>query len=395
MSTPPADDRDTLKALEILSAAAEPPARPGSAAAKAGATPPAPPGGAASARGGARPAPPANPAPPPAARVAPQTHPTPAAPEKNAPRASIGVPAGSPVTPPPLPAQAVPVAAVAPPAKSAVPPPKPAAAPPLRAAGARQPAPPALPSGPSVRCLRCGYRLLLESALRCSECGRQHTRSELDAWNSGVEQRRVEFVIWLVAAGLVIRLGMLAQLLGIVRLPLLGYVPVAAAAFSAWACYAAGQGRFGQPAGRYALGGLIAATIQVLLTLFEVGPGAVFANWTNALSIFTVDLLTAGCLLGAMSRPASVGDVWGAARGRSLATIGLILTLVFAVAYGGLFPILYVTGVATGASGWLATAPAYHLFGSVLPYAVLLGGWFFVWRWFVRLHRTLFAPRER
>ncbi len=74
----------------------------------------------------------------------------------------------------------------------------------------------ASPASPKVgplpehyRCLRCGYRLAGAPSLRCPECGAENDLERLEAWFDGAEQGRFDLVIWLILAGLFLRLLLL------------------------------------------------------------------------------------------------------------------------------------------------------------------------------------------
>ena len=269
---------------------------------------------------------------------------------------------------------------------------------PVTPAAAPNPAP--APAGSpaadaAVRCLKCGYRLLLEGTLRCSECGREHSISELNDWYSGPEQRRLEHVIWLIAAGLFLRLWPVPQMLGLVWFPVLVLAPVAAVALAGWACIIAGSGRMHEPAGRYAVAGAITAAIAVAWAL--AARDDLLASPASILTLAVFDIMLAWLLLGAMSRPVGSSDVWGMRRGRWIAFIGLFVTPAIGVAYVMLNSVLFQVSeqLADAALNSLLAELARSAFSQLLPWFVVLAIWFIVWRWFTAMRRTLFAPRER
>ena len=347
MSNPPPDDRDTLKALERLSAAANAPAKSGGAGQSS--TP---------------------------VRVA-----TPVAANPAVPAGPVGQ--SRPVAPPPAngPAAKLP-AAKAPVAPNLGAP----MGPPLAPASAA-------PAGPVYRCLRCGYRLLPESGLRCSECGRQHTQQQMETWFSGAEQRRIELIIWRIGAGLFLRLWPIPQMLNLLWLPVLLLAPLGAAILAGWACGTVVKRPLDSARAKYALAGVLLAAGEFLWSLREFLNGSFLAGPEYTMTYVALDLMLAWLLFAALARPADGADVWGAARARWIAFIGLMATPVFAVCYTLLSNMTYVAGEIFG--GGLPSGLLGSLLGHLVPYVVLVAVWAFLWHWFASFRRALFVPRER
>jgi hypothetical protein len=222
---------------------------------------------------------------------------------------------------------------------------------------------------PPYRCLRCGYPLPTGGELRCAECGHAYDRDTVESWFSGEEQARFEHVLWLVVAGLFLRLLVLPQLLLISRL--------GSAVVIGWACYLAYRGKQESTGGYYGLAGMIAAGLMFF----------VFSWQKSALPFHTLDMI-AGCLLllAMLHDPSGVG-VGAVTGGQRLA---------FAILFGA--PVLavacYVCEQAADAS--LASGnpflSLYPPFGLLVPYLAAGGVWLFVWRTLAGIRHMLFGP---
>ncbi len=219
---------------------------------------------------------------------------------------------------------------------------------------------------PEFRCLACGYPLLDDGELRCSECGHEHDRPTLKAWFNGDEESRFTRVIWLIVATLFLRLFMLPPLLWAARVA--AACAIVAAALTA---YAGKQGSIG---GYYAGATMAAGSFMVLL------------SWaTSPLSYYTLDLIAGCTLLLSLLHEPCVGRVL---RRRTDATVPLVVLFLTPLLAGGCY-LLLQTNLATTV-GTLTLPPAYSPFGFIVPAVAAAAVWLYAWRTAVNVRNTLF-----
>ncbi|MCG3125856.1 MAG: hypothetical protein CHACPFDD_00683 [Phycisphaerae bacterium] len=322
-------DRDLINALDRLSADAEP-----------------------------RPTPPPRTASP-ASAAMPQ--PAPAAPASAAPTASAN---GST----PVPSDSRGSSRVAPPPSPGSPQP---------AATARRPSAPAPPADDKshFRCLSCGYRLEEHSGFRCPECGQAHARAMLERWFGGAEQRRVERVLWLIRACLILKLWILP-----------GVAPLAAIATAGaggWACMIAGRGKEQTLGWHYAVAGMLVAGLLLLASLLPgFAVGAAIAGPLEAVC---------ACLLLITLLSDQDGDrIARGAGGTRLAHMLIVAAPILALLLSMLTALVQRASFAATWSGWFISAAEWGVF--LAPQLFALAVWIWVWWRVERLRRALFAP---
>lgn len=233
------------------------------------------------------------------------------------------------------------------------------------------------PRGPGLRCLACGYPLQAETDLRCSECGRQWTRAEMDHWFAGAEQRRFADVIWWTQVVLIAQVFLVPELIG---LPMMGGGVCAGVAVVAagWACWLANRGRWFTTVGRYGN----AALVLTGLSLLRFWPVAGEEPGFSQDSVYAVSLAMVAPLL-VLAMVDHPPKFYSAGRARRLL---LPATLVSACALWWL-PIL----------GDLTTIiPNFEMAGysislfDTLPRVLTVVTWMVAWVWLRRVRRALF-----
>ena len=223
---------------------------------------------------------------------------------------------------------------------------------------------------PEYRCLACGYPLADDGELRCSECGRVHDRSTLNAWFDGDEESRLTRVIWLIVATLFLRLFVLPPLLWASR--------AAAACVIVIAGLTANAGKRGSIGGYYAGATIAAGSFMLLLT------------WaTSPLSYYTLDLV-AGCtlLLSLLHDP----DAGRVLRRRTDATVPLVALFLAPLLAAGCY--LLLAWSPTTVIGTLTLPPEYSPFGFFVPAAAATAIWLLAWRTAVTIRNVLFRRSD-
>ncbi len=225
-------------------------------------------------------------------------------------------------------------------------------------------------AAPEYRCLACGYPLLDNGNLRCSECGREHDRATLNAWFSGDEESRFTRVIWLIVATLFLRLFLLPPLLWASRAAAACVIVVAGLT-----AYAGKQGSIG---GYYAGATIAAGSFMVLLT------------WaTSPLSYYTLDLIAGCTLVLSLLHEPCVGRVLPR---RTDATLPLVALFLAPLLAGVCYLLLQTT--APPMWGAVTVPAAYSPFGFVVPAVAATAIWLFAWRTAVRVRNTLFRSAD-
>lgn len=321
-------DRDLINALDRLSADAE-------------RSPPAP----------VRPAPPASEKP----RAAPP------------PAASTGAPASKSASPP-----ARRAAVAKPPAPPVPAPGAPAGAPPTPEPAAAGPA-----AAPPFRCLACGYHLEERSGFRCSECGQVHSREALQRWFSGPEKTRVERVLWLIRACLILKLWILPSVAALAA--------IATAGAAGWACLIAGRGKEQTLGWHYAVAGMLVAGLLLLVGLL---PGFAVSGAVAG----PLEAVCACLLLITVLHDLDGSRIWRARGGTRLAHALIVAAPILALLLSILTSAAQRASFAGGSSRWLVEAATWSTF--LAPHLIALGVWVWVWWRIEQLRRMLFAPQR-
>ncbi|MFO0840232.1 MAG: hypothetical protein U1D55_17120 [Phycisphaerae bacterium] len=230
---------------------------------------------------------------------------------------------------------------------------------------------PAGPSSRHYRCLSCGYRLIWESGLQCSECGKHWDRAALERWFDGVEKLRFERIAWLVKVVLV-ALGVSLLALFDERFASLGLVWPLVAAYAMWVAV---RGRLDRQSSDFASVGLVCALIAAGNYL---RPTASLLNYSEH---FQVNWLFA-IVIGYLMLLAMTGDreLVGASASR---LVGLVVLCMAAI------PIVFdLAPISLSAMGSrTVSALALSIFTLLLSAAM----WGLVWLRVARVHFLLFG----
>lgn len=174
------------------------------------------------------------------------------------------------------------------------------------------------------RCLSCAYLLTAGSGYRCSECGTAHDQATLHRWFSGMEESRIERIVWLAVAILFAKLWFWLPAVG-------SLAKIAASVAAGYSCWLTAEGKENSNASLFGMAGTL---VSVLLFCMLASP-----------YYYVVDMTVAGLLLaGLVSDP----DVRTILKTHGMKNIGL--AMVFVAPLAGMF-FFGLNVLATNAAG--------------------------------------------
>jgi hypothetical protein len=238
------------------------------------------------------------------------------------------------------------------------------------------------------RCLGCGYPLLPESGLRCSECGLEHGVETLKRWYDGRERERLDRLRWLIRAWFILQLALLPALLDLFWLPAVSVAAAVQWALVGWIFFVATAGRWRAFPAMFAIGGMHVALILTIATMRDLTqqyPGNLGGVTFNGLAV-----AAAGLLLLALDEPVGRGRLaladWMRRWGFALLAIaaGMIAS----------YPLLWWKLLQAGAPNALA-AVGWTLAENLPPFALALAAWWLAYRLIGRRRRMLFGGTHK
>lgn len=258
----------------------------------------------------------------------------------------------------------------------------------LRSAAPKPLRPAAEAAQAPYRCLACGYPLLPESGLRCSECGLEHGVETLNRWYDGRERERLDRLRWLIRVWFILQLALLPALLDLFWLPAVSVLAALQWVLVGWVYFVAAAGRWRTFAAMFAIGGMHVALILTIATMRDLTqqyPGNIGGVTFNALAVAAAGLL----LLTLEERVGS----------RQVALAGLMQRwgyALLAVAAGVIasYPLLWWKLLQSGAPNAL-TAIGWTLAENLPPFALALGAWWLAYRLIGGRRRMLFGEPHK
>ncbi|MGE0481293.1 MAG: hypothetical protein AB7Q17_12555 [Phycisphaerae bacterium] len=236
-----------------------------------------------------------------------------------------------------------------------------------------------------LRCLGCGYPVMPEISLRCSECGRMHTIAELNQWFAGGEAARFDRVVGFTQLALAMKALLLPSTFGLVGFSTpVQVVYIFSWVACVWAALTAGWGRFATRAGNIAAAALHVAGFALIISLYKLATGSVvlpFGDWDAAYGM--LELAAAVLVLNAMLH-ASAGVTVPEARRSVHVAWGLLLFVLIAVLIESVGPVREALSGVRAIGG--AVYPT-----KLLLIAIILAGWAGVWWRLTVVRKRLFG----
>lgn len=254
----------------------------------------------------------------------------------------------------------------------------------LRSAATRPPKPAPDPAQSSYHCLACGYPLLPESSLRCSECGLEHGVELLNRWYEGRERERLDRLRWLIRVWFILQVALLPVLLELFWLPVVSVVAAMQWVVVGWIYFVAAAGRWRSFPAMFAIGGMHVALILTIATMRDLTqqyPGHIGGITFNGLAV-----AAAGLLLLALDERAGRARV---ALAGVMQRWGYAL-LAIAAAVIASYPLLWWKLMQSGAPNVL-TAVGWTMAENLPPFAIALAAWWLAYRLIGRRRRMLFG----